>query len=348
MISPVAFSLLGVLCAAPANPTKVPEGGRPALVIVALPGDDRRADNPAILEALNRLRGEATSVGFEVRSLNTGMRSASDEQLKELSQGLRPVAVVALGASALGVEAARSLDVRFLDAATGETAVAHLVADASSGVPDRSDVVLAVRAVDFIRAHMEGALARRKVEALPPKARAKTPSFRRLHLAFGVGVLGTRSGFSPALAPEIEVGYALRAWGRIGATAWGFGTRPTVDASAGRVSVDQYFAGLRATLLGRPGRRLHPELDAGGGEYWLVVRGTSSATGLGRRTVVHTLAGFASIGLALDLSASFALDLRAGTLWIQNEPRVYSTGDTYLGGFGRPSWFSSLRLDAGF
>jgi hypothetical protein len=43
------------------------EIGPPALVVVALPANA----NMAILEALNRLRGEATSVGFEVRFVET-------------------------------------------------------------------------------------------------------------------------------------------------------------------------------------------------------------------------------------------------------------------------------------
>ena len=54
------------------------DGGAPALVVVALPAE---AD-PAILEALHRLRGEATSVGFEVRLVGPATESLTLEQLE--------------------------------------------------------------------------------------------------------------------------------------------------------------------------------------------------------------------------------------------------------------------------
>jgi hypothetical protein len=43
-----------------------------------------------------------------------------------------------------------------------------------------------------------------------------------------------------------------------------------------------------------------------------------------------------------------ALEVRGGTLWLQNEPRIKSSADTYLGSTGRPTWLGGVRLGASF
>ena len=346
MISALALGLFGLFQADVAgNAASVERGdsGAPALVVVALPANANRA----IVEALNRLRGEATSVGFEVRFVDAATESLSLAQLDSLSRGMGSAAVVAFADPEENAWTAHSLDVWFMDRASGRTSVAHLTADQYADAADRGEVVLAVRAVDFIRARMFDTLAGRLVEPERTKPRAEIARVRRTYLAAGIGVLGGSSGFAPSVAPQIEVGYQLTDWVRIGASAFGLGTQPHVDGSNWRVSLDPRFVGASLILLGRAWHRLQPELEVGGGECWIRVRGDASLPKVGQTSTLSSPGAVVALGLAIEILPYLVLELRSGTLWLQSKARI-STDDTYLGSLGQPSWSGSARLGASF
>ncbi len=319
------------------------DGGAPALVVVALPAE---AD-PAILEALNRLRGEATSVGFEVRLVNPATESLTLEQLDRLWAGLRPAAVVSF-ARPDDAQAPRALDVTFRDRGSGKTSVAHLTAGEVVDVQERADVIIAVRAVDFIRARMFDTLAGRRPEPAPLPPPPTTVLRHRYHLAAGLAVLGTPSGFAPSFAARLAVGYRPSGWLRIGATAFGLGSEPQRESTAGRVGLDQRFVGADVTLLGPEWHRFAPMLEVGGGEYWVVVRGDGTLPNVGRTVTLSSPGVATSVALALGILPSLALELRGGALWLQSQVqvRVQGTNDTYLGNLGRPLWFGGVALAA--
>ncbi len=348
MFSALVLGLFGLLQADVAGnaPVERGESNPAALVVVALPTNANRA----ILEALNRLRGEATSVGFEVRFVDAATESMTLARLDGLSRGLRSAAVVAFAGPEEGAQSAHALDVWFLDRASGKTSVAHLTADEDVDALDRSDVVLAVRAVDFIRARMFDTLAGRQLEPASPEPRSQRPTLRNNYLAAGLGVLGGTARFSPALTPQIEVAYRWTEWGRVGLTAFGFGTSPHNDGSSGRVSLDPRFIGASLTVFGRAWHRLHPVVEAGGGEFWLRVRGEaqSSSVGQGQTSTLSSPGASLAVGLAVSVLPSLSLELRAGTLWLQSQVRIDSTEDTDLGSMGRPTWLGSARLGASF
>lgn len=322
------------------------DGGAPALVVVALPAE---AD-PAILEALHRLRGEATSVGFEVRLVGPATESLTLEQLDRLWAGLRPAAVVAFARPDEKAPAPRALDVTFRDRGSGKTSVAHLTAGELVDAQERADVIIAVRAVDFIRARMFDTLAGRRPEPAPPPPPPTTVPIRRYHLAAGLAVLGTPSGFAPSFAARLAVGYRPTGWLRIGATAFGLGSEPRRESTAGRVGLDQRFVGADVTLLGPLWRRFQPMLEVGGGEYWVVVRGDGTLPNVGRTVTLSSPGAATSVALALGILPSLALELRGGALWLQSQVqvRVQGTNDTYLGSLGRPLWFGGLVLAASY
>ncbi len=346
MISTLVLGLFGLLQAeAAGGPAMVEPGASepPALVVVALPANANRA----ILEALNRLRGEAISVGLEVRLVEAATTSMSLARLTELSRGLRSAAVVAFAGPEDGAPTARALDVWFLDRASGKISVAHLTTDDDASV-DRREVVLAVRAVDFIRARMFDTLVGRRVEPAPPPVRPAIARVRRNYLAAGIGVLGGVPGFSPALIPHIEVGYLWSAWSRVGVAAFGFGTRPGNDGDSGRVTLDTRFVGASLTLLGRSWHRLKPVLDLGGGECWVLVRGEAKPSFVSHAITLSSPAAVVAIGLEMNILPYLLLEIRGGTLWLQRQARIDSTEDTYLGSVGRSSWVGSARLGASF
>ncbi|HEY5285206.1 MAG TPA: hypothetical protein VIM14_20600 [Polyangia bacterium] len=346
MISALALGLLGLLQADVAEHAAVDRGetAAPTVVVVALPANANRA----ILEALNRLRGEATSVGFEVRFVEPASESTPLDQLDSLALGLPSAAVVTLANPEAGARDARSLDVWFKDRSSGKTAFAHLTADEYDDGAGRGEVVLAVRAVDFIRARMFDTLVRRPDEHARPKPQPEPAHVRRAYLSAGIGALGGWSGFLPSLAPQIEMGYRLAAWGRISASAFGFGTRPNIDGSPGRVSLDPSFVGASLTLLGRSWRHLQPLVEVGGGECWIRLRGETNLASGARSDTLASPGALMALGLAVDILPYLGLELRAGTLWLQSQAKIYSTDVAYLGSVGRPAWFSSARLGTSF
>jgi hypothetical protein len=345
VIPALALGLLGLLAADVPSDVAAVDNHTAALVAVALPANANRA----IIEALNRLRGEATSVGFEVRFIDASTESMTLMQLDGLSRGLRPAAVVAFAGPEPGQTSARSLDVWFLDRATGSTSVAHLTADETDGTGDRADVIIAVRAVDFIRARMFDTLASRQAEpAKKPQEAISRVLPPRYYLAAGMGILADFSGFQPALAPQLEVGYRPAPWVRLSAMALGFGTRPVGDMNQGQVSLDQRLVEAVLTLFGPTWHGLQPSVEVGGVEYVALVRGVAKqSTAIGQDVTASSPGAMVSVGVSVAIVPHLELILRSGTLWLENRPQIYG-GDSYLGSVGRPTWLSSAGLGLSF
>jgi hypothetical protein len=243
------------------------------------------------------------------------------------------------------------LDVTFLDRSTGKTSVAHVTAGDVADTQGRAEVIIAVRAVDFIRARMFDALAGRRSEPPSPPSGSAAPAPRglgRYSLSAGVVVLGTPSGFSPAVAPRLAAGYALAGWLRLGVSAFGLGSRPGRQTAAGRVDLDQRYIGGGATLSSPVwhGCRLSAEL--GGGEYWVAVRGDPKAPFVGRNVTLASAGASAAGGLAVSVTPWLSMELRGGTLWLYSEARISATDETPLGTIGRPLWFGDASLAVAF
>jgi len=319
-----------------------------AVIAVAIP----EGQNSAMQEALNRLRGEALSVGFEVRFIHVDTSLSPALQLETLAPGPRTAAVVvfANAADATPPEVpVHQLDVWFLDRASGKTSGAHL--HVSDEEMDRADVVLAVRAVDFIRARMFDTLANRLATATPlpsPAPPQPVPALRdRVFVAGGLAVLGASSGFSPALLPYVEAGYQLRSWVRATVSAFGLGTRPTLQAQDGTLRIDQSFIGLGLTFTRWHLWQFLPHAELGGGAYHVVAEGIANSGFQGQRIADWSLGGRAALGVTASLSRHFFFDVTAGTLWLTPEPRLYSL-TTFVASTGRPSWIGTALVGARF
>jgi hypothetical protein len=313
------------------------------LVVVALPANA----NHAIREALSRLGGEATSVGFDVRFVDAGTEAASPDRLEGLGQGLHPAAVVAFAGSQSGERPEHSLDVLFLDRASGRTFVEHFVVD-DAEAEDRAEVIVAVRAVDFIRARMLDALVRRAKASAPSEPPRPMPRHRLAYVGGGLVVLGTFAGFSPSVAPRIELGYEPAEWLRLAASGLAFGTRPSAHSVAGEVDLEQRYVGASSTALSPAWHRLRAAIEIGGGAYWMQVRGIAKAPGANSTERLWSAAMVSSIGASWALSPHLMLDVRSGALWLQREANVRGTERESLGTVGRPSWFASALVGVAY
>jgi hypothetical protein len=339
--------LLSLLAADVAGSALPARANTAPVVVVSVPDQPSRA----MLEAINRLRGEATSVGFSVRVLEARTTPTDTGPLERAAPEGKPAAVVTLS-SAVGGVAQHAVDVTFLDWATGKISSVHLAADESAPDPERSDVVVAVRAVEFIRARMADTLARRNATRAPVAAKvppAQPPvRRRRFELGAGVTVLGTWSGFAPAVSPDIEAAYLVMPWLRLGLSAFGFGSRPDLGAALGRVSIDQRYLGATLALVGPDWHRLAPAFALGLGEHWVVVRGNADLPNQGRTVTLSTLGASVGLGLEVRLVPGLALDARVGSLWLRHPAEVFGDASDLLVTLGRPSWFGTLRARASF
>ena len=346
MTAQLASLLLAVASPPATVGAGTPADSGPAVIAVAIP----EGQNSAMQEALNRLRGEALSVGFEVRFIRGDTLNAPAAQLETLAPGPRTAAVVvfANASDAASAESgSRQLDVWFLDRSSGKTSVAHLrVPDEDM---DRADVVIAVRAVDFIRARMFDTLADRLATVKPPPPPpARTPAIQdRTFLAGGVALLATDSGFSPSLLPYLEGGYQLRSWVRVTASAFGLGTRPQLQAQEGTVRIDQRFFGLGVTFTRWQWWHFVPHAEIGAGAYQMVAEGIARTGFQGQTITAWSLGGRVSVGVMASLSRHFFVDLTAGILWLTPEPRLYSLR-TFVASTGQPSWMGSALAGVRF
>lgn len=312
-------------------------------------------DSPdaSMLEALSRLRGEADSVGLELRLVQAEPGVDTDGQLGRVAQQLTPAAVVALVAAprlepapAPAVIPLRAMDVWFLDPATGETSVGHVLVEPEAG--PRADLVLAVRVVDFIRARMFDSLVRSRAAArIRPAPVSYLPEGRR-YLAAGLAATGSWSGFDTAFLPALELGYAWRPWLRTTLGLAGWGSKPRGESpDIGGVAMAQTMIKASAVFLGPSWWRLLPSVELGGTAYFLSVDGIGYSGYVGDAPSSWSPGLHGAAGLGLVLSRHLVAQLSAGALVLARRPRLFVT-ETEVASTGRPAWTAQASLGAVF
>jgi hypothetical protein len=363
--------------ASPASPSLSPSAPSPGpssaqrppavIAVVAPPFAD-----PAVTEALSRFRGEAVSVGFEV-TVVTGSTGATP--LAQMESAAHAGSAVATVAFVSGGDP-RALDVWFTDRLTGKTVEGHVSVENESG--DRAPVVLAVKAVDFLRARMFDFLAARPREnpvpdeavgaaptpasgadsgassaldgatrglaraAAPPASRAPRPS--GLTLSLGVAALRSLQGLGTMVLPLFRAGYGLGGWSSVRLSLGGLGTRSRVDAAGGSATVAEDLA--MAEWVIAPGRgRLRSTLCLGVGVHDVRATGEAAAPYTTRSTGRLLLAGALSAGVGVALGERLSLVAEAGAFVLAPEPQVRIAG-LDAGRTGRPGLSLAVTVEA--
>ena len=332
--------------AGPAASTDTSAAPSSAVIAVIVPS----VANVPMVDALTRLRGEAASVGFEIRLVESPAGVEPPGQLDLVAQELTPAAVVALvghpehsNDSAIG-----AIDVWFLDRSAGKTSVGHLSVDKDAG--DRADLVLAVRVVDFIRARMFDSLVRsQNLSREKPRPVVAHTTVGRRYLAFGMVSTGSFSGFSPAFLPTLEVGYAVRPWLRLtlGAGAFGAQPRTVTVASAGSATLDEALGSFSASLLAPAWWRFVPYVQTGAALFHLAVHGEGSSGYLGHDRSGFSPGWFGSVGVEVVLSPHVVLQVSGGALLLLREPQVF-IDKVEAARTGRPAWLGNALLGVTF
>jgi hypothetical protein len=310
-----------------------------------------------MLDALTRLRGEADSVGLELKLVAPEANAAPSAQLARVAEVLRPTAVVALvgggGPAAaptpsdVPASSLRTMDVWFLDPATGQTSVGHLTVDEEAGA--RADLVLAVRVVDFIRARMFDSLVKRLAAGKPRPAPAPPHEVSgRRHLAAGVGSLGSFTGFDAAFLPALEIGYGLRPWLRLTLFAAGLGSEPRRELPEfGSASLRQTLLRLSAVAVGRTWWRLRPYAELGADAYFLSVHGIGYGGNVGYDPSSWSPGGHGGGGFGFTVARHVELRFGGSLTLLVREPKVY-VADNQVARTGRPTWMGQALIGAVF
>jgi hypothetical protein len=342
---PLIFALLqavaggGPAPGAPATPSST-------VIAVILPS----APDASMLEALNRLRGEADSVGFELRLVEAVADAEPRTQLDSVARGLAPAAVVALvgkpGAAGSPSAPIGSIDVWFLDRATARTSVGHLTVDDDAG--DRSELLLAVRVVDFIRARMFDSLVRNLAETRAKRRQVVAHDLEgRGFVAAGMASTGSFSGYSPAWLPSLELGYTARRWLRLSLGASGLGTQPRRETTAGSATMDQKLLTFSAAFMARTWWRLLPVAEVGACAYFVAVHGEGFSGNVSHDPSGWSPGAFASVGLGLILTPHLLLQLSGGGMLLSRQPKVF-IADVEVASTGRPAWLATALLGVTF
>ena len=310
------------------------------------------ATSLSMVDALTRLRGEAASVGFEIRLVETPTGNDPLAQLDRVARDLGPAAVVALVGSREASHpvgaAIGTIDVWFLDRATGKTSVGHLSVAEDAG--DRADLVLAVRVVDFIRARMFDSLVRTKTLTPERSSTVAVPrTSGRFFLALGMAGTGSFSGFSPAYLPQLHMGYGVRPWLRLTLAAAGLGTQPRALSVpfAGSASIEETLAAFSLSIFAPAWWRIVPWVQAGVSFIRVAIHGDGFSGYLGHDTSSWSPGCLASAGIEVVLSPHLVVQLSGGAMVLVKEPRVY-IANVEVARTGRPAWLGSALVGVTF
>jgi hypothetical protein len=342
-----AAALWGTVLTATASS---PAPGPAAVIAVVAPP----ASDPAVTEALNRFRGEAASVGFEVTVVPGSAASPPRDQMELAAHATSAVATVAF---VNGVDP-HALDVWFTDRSTGQTLVGHVSVENETG--DRASLVLAVKAVDFLRARMFDFLVGRprvaadltgEVESSPGSSAGagSPPPSRgnpRFGLSLGVAALRSLHGLGTTALPVLRGAYDVTAWSSLRITLGGLGSRSRVEVMGGSGSVGEELAMAEWTVM--PVRaRVRPLLTVGAGVHDVRAQGAAVAPYTARAAGQLSFAAALSVGLRVTLGRHLALGAEAGSFLLFPEPSVLVAG-LDGGRTGRPGLSATVTAEARF
>jgi hypothetical protein len=304
----------------------------------------------SMVDALNRLRGEATSLGFEIRLVEPLRGATPQAKLERVARDLSPAAVVALSSDEQAVEdkpPIRAVDVWFLDRASGRTSVGHLPFEKDAG--DRAEQAVAVGVVDFIRARMFDSLVQASIESKVERPRGAPPiPLRGYQVSAGLGAIGSFSGSSSALLLFVETSFALRPWLRLSLSAGGLGTQVRRRTAAGSVDIEQRLLKAGATFVAPSlARRWYLYAETGLAMLFVAARGEGSSGYAGQAPTGSSLGVHCLGGVLLAFTSHVVLQSSLGTLWLFREQQVF-IADDQVARTGRPTWLASAMLGVMF
>jgi hypothetical protein len=322
----------------------------PRVVLVRPP-----AAPASVAEALVRLRGELLAAGFEAEVLELPLGADVRESLERLAPATgNSHAATALVAVVASPEPG-SAELWVIDRVTGKTVVRRV--NAGTADTTRAAEVLAVRAVELLRASfLELAIAPANEAAAPVPAAPVVERWATESLEERDWTWAIEAGGATAMSVQgpwnafLAVARFERAFGqhfcaRLAFT--GLGTPGRVNTRTGWDEVSPSVLLAEAVVRFRRGRRLQPQISAGGGAMRLNVDANETDPIQGLGGTRWGAAGDLGLGMRMPLSRHrFEIGLEAHALLAQPYPTVVYMGQE-LQRIGRPTVLVTLTLLGG-
>ena len=330
--------------------------------------------DPVMTEALTRLSAELGASGFDVVIVD-GSRDADPRALVE-SAKLVPPPIATFVLTRVGGGA--SAEVWVADQLTGKTAIRRV--DVRASAEHDAPSILAIRAVELLRASLLEAAVEPTGSAPSPSSQGATPSaplpsdvsrWMGPVAPKGRGPSDTTRGFALGLGGAVlhsfaGVGPELGGYGRLGVRLGPtFGMRltlviapltltPTAERAEGSVAVRQYLLELEGTAQFPIATRIAAIGSIGGGVYDLQATG-HPADQSDPRAPVYSGSDGSKVAIAIDagggltfaLGENSALVAELHALVTQPSPIITFAGKD-VGQTGRPSLLGALGVQARF
>jgi hypothetical protein len=310
--------------------------------------------SPDVTQALTLLRGELLSVGLEVtmsdRTAAHGVGQADSLAWLEAFAARGIAAVI----DTVGDDVLEAVDVWILKTHPQRFEVTRVTVEPNA---PRQPVMLALRAVEALRAgllQIDWAARKRRLETIaqPPTVNVHAgevpePASHGDRIGIEVGAVATMSldGLGPAVLSTLRVGWAVRPWLVMQASAAGLGSRSAVATAAGNALVAQQYALLGAFYRFRSAQRLWPFFGLAGGALRTAIEGQA-----GWGTGGHTATRWSglidvSLGAGLRLYGRSYLTLAAHAQVAEPYVAIHIV-DTVGATAGRPNLLLTLTIGA--
>ena len=343
-----AIAALGLLLGAARARARTEPQPPPKVILVRPP-----AAPPSVTEALVRLRGELLAAGFDAEVVELALGAdvrASLERVAPATSG-PATALVAVVASADPGTA----ELWVIDRVTGKTVVRRVNAGAAD--PSRMSEVLAVRAVELLRASfLELAIgnapgAETPVIAAPAVERWATATLEESDWGWAIEAgAGTADAVGGPWNVVLSVARIERAFGErfcARATFAGLGTETRVGTPGGYVGLSQTTLLLEGVVRFRHGRRIEPLVTVGVGTLRLGADSHEAAPYQAESGARWSTAADIGAGLRFPLRRHrFELGVEAHALFAQPYASVRFF-DSEIARAGRPSLMGSVTLLGG-
>jgi hypothetical protein len=316
---------------------------------------DARADAPRVvivrpadavaIEAVTRIQGELTSVGFVVGIL---VRSGQPDPRREVESAAREQGADA-ALSIVDTTEEHTADVWIADRLTGKTVVKHLEV---SGSDARASTALAVQVVELLRGSLLDLMFRRTGANVPdPPHRPEVTRWIQglgdrtmsVGLEAGPAVMDSFSGVGPALMASLRVGYRFDpSW--VARVSFALPvTRPQVASELGNATVGQALSLIEAVHVFREGATFRPMASLGFGAYRVDIGGSGFGPYVGRSDGFWGAAADVGLGAALQLGSHVGVSAEAHGALMFPYPAI-QLANAEVGHVGRPALLAGVGL----
>jgi hypothetical protein len=345
----VALGLLATVGATAAVRAAPPPTGDRYRVVVLKPA----VTDDVTTGALARVRGELIAAGFDVLEIPQPPSADVRDALETVGRNLDPIATFAIIRDQ-ATDDGGAADIWVNDRLAGKSVIQSVHLASSARDPERAATVLAVQAVELLKASLAqywiGPAARaRPVSPLPPTEAAAPPERGEPYVSAGftaeagVGWLDSPGVAGAVWEPIVRLAYGGSGGWAARASFGGLGSDTELRGMTGSAQLQQAAGTLEAIRSFRVAAHAQLFASAGAGVYHLRVVGTGPQPWLGTVITAWAALAIAGGGLALPLGDRLAL-LVEGQAFVTVPSAVVRVGGEEQGRAGLPAFLASAGL----